>query len=85
MGRGRINYCIVYVEGNALELNVNITTNQACDLLTSSGLSAGFTFFHRLLKPESLTCFRTEKVNRSGLTMIRGSADDVNEAFTHYR
>ena len=53
-GRGRINYGIIYVERNALELNVNISMNPAASMLTSSGLSTGLTFFHRLRNPESL-------------------------------
>ena len=66
-------------------LGPQCSVHQAADMLTSSSLSDGFTFFYRLRKPEYLTCFRTEKVNRSGLTIICGGADDVNEAFTHYR
>ena len=52
--RGWIDYCIISVERNALKSNVNISKNQAADILTSSGLSAGLTFFQRLRKPESL-------------------------------
>ena len=52
--RGWIDYCVVYVEGNTLKLNVNTSKNQAVDMLTSSGLSLGLTLFQRLRKLESL-------------------------------
>jgi hypothetical protein len=51
---GWINCCIIDIKRNALKSNVNISKNQAADMLTSSGLSAGLTLFQRLRKPESL-------------------------------